>query len=138
VPIARGVPWDDFKAFSKSLVEAIERDEPDRYTTNPVKARRRGKIFLDYLRNGRGATFIAPYSPRARAGAPVAVPISWEELAHGVDPGAFTTATVPRRLATLAADPWQAITKIEQSLTPSAWRAVGGRAVHRRHAGARR
>jgi bifunctional non-homologous end joining protein LigD len=124
-PIARGVGWDDFKAFCKALVEAMERDEPGSYTTNPIKARRKGKTFLDYLRNGRGATFIAPYSPRARAGAPVAVPISWDELAHGVDPATFTTATVPRRLVTRNTDPWQAVPRLKQSITAAAWRAVG-------------
>jgi bifunctional non-homologous end joining protein LigD len=124
-PVARGVGWDDFKAFTRAVVEAVERDEPDAYTTNPLKARRKGKIFLDYLRNGRGATFIAPYSARARAGAPVAVPLSWDELAHGVDPATFTTATVPRRLATLKADPWHDVPRLRQSITAAAWRAVG-------------
>jgi bifunctional non-homologous end joining protein LigD len=124
-PIARGVGWDDFKAFSKAVVEAMERDEPDAYTTNPIKLRRKGKIFLDYLRNGRGATFIAPYSPRARAGAPVAVPIGWDELAHGVDPATFTTASVPRRLVLQTVDPWQDVARIKQPITAAAWRAVG-------------
>jgi len=126
-PVARGIGWDDFKAFGKAAVEAMERDEPGLYTTNMAKAQRKGKIFLDYLRNGRGATFIAPYSPRARPGAPVAVPVTWDELADGVDPAGFTTATVPRRLATLRADPWHAIAGIKQAITASAWRAVGGK-----------
>jgi len=126
-PVARGIAWDDFKAFSKAAVETMERDEPALYTTNMAKARRKGKIFLDYLRNSRGATFIAPYSPRAQAGAPVAVPITWEELAHGIDPATFTTATVPRRLGALRDDPWQAIAHLEQSITSSAWRAAGGK-----------
>ncbi len=127
-PIHRGIGWDDFKAFTRALVETMERDEPDRYTTNISKARRKGRIFLDYLRNGRGATFIAPYSPRARPGAPVAVPIRWEELAHGVDPATFTMATVPRRLAMLGDDdPWKQISHVKQSITASAWRAVGGK-----------
>jgi bifunctional non-homologous end joining protein LigD len=125
--IARGPSWDECKAFSKAVVEAMERDDPAAYTTNMAKAKRKGKIFLDYLRNGRGATFIAPYSPRARAGAPVAVPIAWEELAHGVDAAAFTTVTVPRRLVKLRADPWQRMTEIKQSITANAWRAVGGK-----------
>ncbi|HEY6177842.1 MAG TPA: non-homologous end-joining DNA ligase [Kofleriaceae bacterium] len=124
-PIARGPGWDDFKAFTRAIVETMAHDAPAGYTTNPVKLQRKGKIFLDYLRNGRGATFIAPYSPRARPGAPVATPISWEELAHGVDPATFTTATVPRRLATLGSDPWQDIATIRQSITAAAWRAVG-------------
>ena len=126
-PIARGPDWDDFKAFARAIVEAMAHEAPDGYTTNPVKLQRKGKIFLDYLRNGRGATFIAPYSPRARAGAPVATPISWDELAHGVDAATFTTATVPRRLAALRADPWQDLAKIHQSLTAAAWRTVGGK-----------
>ena len=125
--IRRGPSWDDFKAFSKAAVEAIAHDEPALYTTNMAKAARKGKIFLDYLRNGRGATFIAPYSPRARAGAPVAVPITWEELAHGVDPATFTTTTVPRRLVTLRDDPWAAMTGVKQSITAAAWRAFGGK-----------
>jgi bifunctional non-homologous end joining protein LigD len=127
VPVARGVSWDDFKAFSKAVVERMEREEPGLYTTNMAKARRKGKIFLDYLRNGRGATFIAPYSPRARAGAPIAVPISWEELAHGVDPATFTTTTVPRRLVQLGDDPWKPMADVKQSITAAAWRAVGGK-----------
>ena len=126
-PVARTIDWDDFKAFSKAAVEAIARHEPALYTTNMAKAARKGKIFLDYLRNGRGATFIAPYSPRARPGAPVAVPISWEELAHGVDPATFTTATVPRRLVMQPDDPWAAMTGLRQSITAGAWRAVGGK-----------
>lgn len=126
-PITRAIGWDDFKAFTKAFAEAMEADAPDRFTTNMAKARRKDKIFLDYLRNGRGATFIAPYSPRARAGAPVAVPITWEELAAGVDPAAFTTATVPRRLGALAVDPWRELPKVKQSITARAWRAVGGK-----------
>jgi bifunctional non-homologous end joining protein LigD len=127
VPIARGVGWADAKAFSKAVVEAMERDEPARYTTNMAKLRRQGKIFLDYLRNGRGATFIAPYSPRARAGAPVAVPIAWEELAHGLDPATLTLASVPARLAARSDDPWEAITAVEQAITAATWRAIGGK-----------
>jgi bifunctional non-homologous end joining protein LigD len=126
-PFQRGIGWDELKAFTHAVVAGMERDEPEHYTTNMAKVHRRGKIFLDYLRNGRGATFIAPYSPRARPGAPVAVPISWEELAHGVDPATFTTTTVPRRLVTLAADPWRDLLQLRQSITAGAWRAVGGK-----------
>ncbi|HWO19135.1 MAG TPA: non-homologous end-joining DNA ligase [Kofleriaceae bacterium] len=126
VPIERRLDWDDFKAFTKAVVEGMERDEPERYTTNMGKVHRRGKVFLDYLRNGRNATFVAPYSVRARPGAPVAVPITWDELARGIDPAAFDTRTVPRRLGELREDPWRDIDKIHQSITAAAWRAVGG------------
>jgi bifunctional non-homologous end joining protein LigD len=127
VPFKRGPSWDDCKAFSRAVVDAMVADAPTRFTAHIAKAKRTGKIFVDYLRNGRGATFIAPYSPRARPGAPVAVPISWDELAAGVDPAAFTIASVPRRLFTLATDPWQAIHDLDQSITARAWRAVGGK-----------
>ncbi|HEU4728843.1 MAG TPA: non-homologous end-joining DNA ligase [Kofleriaceae bacterium] len=126
-PVTRGIGWDDLKAFTKAVVESMAGDEPSLYTTNMAKAHRKGKVFLDYLRNGRGATFIAPYSPRARSGAPVAVPVTWEELAHGVDPGGFTIHTVPRRLAIQRNDPWRAIHDVRQSITAGAWRAVGGK-----------
>ncbi|HET9626182.1 MAG TPA: non-homologous end-joining DNA ligase [Kofleriaceae bacterium] len=125
VPIKRSIDWDECKAFCKALAEQMEREAPELYTSNMAKAKRKGKIFVDYLRNGRGATFIAPYSPRARPGAPVAVPITWDELAAGVDPAAFTVETVPRRLAQLAEDPWRAIHDVEQKITARAWRAVG-------------
>ena len=126
-PFERRQSWDELKAFTKLVVEQMERDDPAAYTSNMAKKARRGKIFVDYLRNGRNATFIAPYSPRARDGAPVAVPITWEELAHGVDPAAFTTRTVPRRLASLEHDPWKAIHDLKQSITAATWKAVGGK-----------
>jgi bifunctional non-homologous end joining protein LigD len=126
-PFERRMSWDELKAFTKAVVEQMERAEPTAYTTVMTKSRRTGKIFLDYLRNGRNATFIAPYSPRARENAPVAVPITWEELARGVDPLAFTTATVPRRLASLREDPWRGINDLEQRITAATWRAVGGK-----------
>jgi bifunctional non-homologous end joining protein LigD len=90
-----------------------------------AKKARKGKIFLDYLRNGRNATFIAPYSPRARQGAPVAVPITWEDLAHGVDPAAFTMQSVPRHLANLKEDPWTGIYDVKQAVSAATWRALG-------------
>jgi bifunctional non-homologous end joining protein LigD len=126
-PIRRGPSWDDFKAFTKAVVESMEHADPHAYTTVMTKARRRGKIFLDYLRNGRNATFISPYSPRARDGAPIATPITWEELAHGVDPAAFTLATIPRRLASLDQDPWDGIDDVAPAITAAAWKAVGGK-----------
>jgi bifunctional non-homologous end joining protein LigD len=124
LPIKRTAGWDELKAFAKAIAESMAADEPRLYTANPTKAARRGKIFVDYLRNGRGATFVAPYSPRARPGAPVAVPISWEELAHGVDPATFTTRTVPARLGSLARDPWREMAEVDQAITATLWRRL--------------
>jgi len=126
-PIKRNIDWDSFKQFTKQVAETMEREDPKQYTSNMAKAARKGRIFVDYLRNGRNATFITPYSPRARPHAPVAVPITWEELAHGVDPAEWTTLTVPARLASLAKDPWAGIGKVDQAITAAAWKAVGGK-----------
>ena len=126
-PIKRTIGWDDFKAFTKAFADKMAAEDPAHYTAVITKSARKGRIFVDYLRNGRNATFIAPYSPRARENATVAVPITWEELAHGVDPGAFTTQTVPSRLAQLETDPWAGIDDVNQSINAAAWRAVGGK-----------
>jgi bifunctional non-homologous end joining protein LigD len=126
-PIKRNIDWDKFKAFTKLFAEKMESDEPKLYTSNMAKSARKGRIFVDYLRNGRNATFITPYSPRARANAPVAVPITWEELAKGVDPTAWDIKTVPVRLASLKKDPWAGIDDLDQAITAAAWRALGGK-----------
>ena len=82
VPLRPGHDWDTHKDFSRRLAEAMSQAEPDRFVANMSKARRKGRIFIDYLRNQRGSTAIMPYSARAREGAPVAVPVTWEELAE--------------------------------------------------------
>ena len=114
-PIARGAPWDQLREFTKAFAARLEHDEPAGYTSNMAKAQRKGRIFVDYLRNVRGATFVAPYSPRAREHAPVATPITWEELAGGVQPSSFTMITVPERIARIA-DPWAAYATLKQKL----------------------
>ena len=126
-PIRRNINWDDFKQFTKQFADKLAADDPTSFTSNITKAARKHKIFVDYLRNGRNATFIAPYSPRARSGAPVAAPITWEELAHGVDPLSFDTRTVPLRLSKLKKDPWDGIDDVDQAITAAAWKAVGGK-----------
>jgi bifunctional non-homologous end joining protein LigD len=104
------------------VVEDLERAAPDRFTTNMAKRERRGKIFLDYLRNGRGATFVAPYSPRARAGATVATPVSWKEIEAGIDPQQLTIASVPKRLT--KPDPWKDFFTIKQAITAAKLRGL--------------
>jgi bifunctional non-homologous end joining protein LigD len=80
IPLTPGHSWEAHKDFSKRFAEAMSLAEPDKYLANMSKAKRVGKIFIDYLRNQRGSTAVLPYSARARAGAPVAVPVTWDEL----------------------------------------------------------
>lgn len=123
VPVERRLEWDAFKEATRLIAERMVEDDPSAYTTNMSKAARKGKIFIDYLRNGRNATFIAPYSPRARPGAPVAVPISWEELAGGIEPATLTIRTVPPRLAKVR-DPWRDYSTVKQAITAAQLRAL--------------
>ena len=90
VPLDPGHGWDAHKDFSKRFAEALTLSEPDRYVATMSKAKRKGKIFIDYLRNQRGSTAVLPYSVRAREGAPVAVPIGWDALADVEKAGAWT------------------------------------------------
>jgi bifunctional non-homologous end joining protein LigD len=124
-PIRRSYRWDAVKAFCQALAEAMAADAPERYLTIASKAERRGRIYLDYLRNARGATAVAAYSPRARDGAPVAAPVGWEELASLTSARRYTVETLPRRLAALPEDPWAEMRSLRQGLTKKAVRAVG-------------
>ncbi|HTE54672.1 MAG TPA: non-homologous end-joining DNA ligase [Kofleriaceae bacterium] len=124
-PFARRIGWDELKSFTQGVAVAMVRDQPKRFVANMSKAQRRGKIFVDYLRNGRGATAVAPYSTRVRAGATVAAPITWDELAAGVRPGDFTVLSMPARLSALKSDPWDGFDELRQSIGASARRSVG-------------
>jgi len=116
-PIQRTHNWEEAKAFSKSVAEHLVRTIPQRFTANMAKRVRKGKIFIDYLRNARGATAIAAYSTRAKPGAPVSVPLSWEELSAEVRSDTFTVSTVPARLKRLQQDPWVEYGRVKQRLT---------------------
>jgi bifunctional non-homologous end joining protein LigD len=125
VPIAPKLGWDEIKEFSKWVAERFTAAYPARFTTNMAKRARTGRIFIDYLRNGRGATAIGAYSARARPGAPVATPLFWEEVEKGVKPDGFTVLTVPDRMKRLKSDPWDEIGKIRQSISAKVRRAAG-------------
>ncbi len=114
-PLSGKTSWDDLRAFAREIAEGLAREAPERFLSKASKAARAGKIFVDWLRNGRGATAVAPYSTRARAGATVATPLTWEELGRA-RPGRFTVETVPARLARLARDPWEGFSKARQKL----------------------
>jgi bifunctional non-homologous end joining protein LigD len=97
--------WDEAKGFARDVCLQVEREAPDRYTTNMSKKVRGGKIFLDFLRNARTATAVAPWSPRARPGAMISMPLPWNKLRAGLDPSQFTIPNAAKLLR--AADPWE-------------------------------
>lgn len=107
VPLRPDADWASVKAFARAVSEQCAQDEPRLLTTNMALSKRHGRIFLDYLRNTRGSTAIACYSARARPGAPVAVPLRWDELGPAVRSSHYTVETLPRRLGALRADPWE-------------------------------
>jgi len=112
--------WDTVKAFAQSIASAMAADRPDLYTDNMAKSGRRGRIYVDYLRNGLGATAIGAYSTRARDGAPVSVPLAWDELGENIRSNHFTLLNLPKRLAFLDHDPWEGIASIKQTLPGAA------------------
>jgi bifunctional non-homologous end joining protein LigD len=124
VPLVPQADWSQCLEFSRALSEAIEAADPDRYTTQFAKAGRDDKILIDYLRNNRTNTSIAAYSTRARAHAPVSVPLTWDELKPALEPESFTLATVPKRLARLRSDPWQGYWKARQKLNATRLKAL--------------
>ena len=109
-------PWEEAKAFAKAVAEAMEADEPGRYVSTAPKAKRNKRIFIDYLRNSREATAVAPYSTRAREGAPVSVPIDWSELGTLKSANQYTVQNLMQRLSRQRKDPWAMIGRVKQSL----------------------
>jgi bifunctional non-homologous end joining protein LigD len=106
VPLAGRNDWTEVKEFSRAVAESLVRESPDRYTSKMSKALRQGKIFIDYLRNARGATAVAAFSTRARKGAPVSAPIGWRELKPSLLSDAFTVRNLPAGLSRRT-DPWK-------------------------------
>ncbi len=127
VPLRPRADWDMAKAFARGVAAAHASDDRTRFTVNPSKSRRVGRIFIDYLRNSRGATAIASYSTRARPGAPVAVPVRWDELGPRMTSDRYTIDSVRRRLAALRADPWEDFESARRPLTKALLRRAGAR-----------
>lgn len=110
-PLKTHAQWPDVKAFTREMAEAMAKDSPDSFVATIAKAKRKGKILIDYLRNQRGATAVAAFSTRARPGAAVSMPVAWEDLGPAIGPDHFTVNTTPSYLATRSADPWEGFRK---------------------------
>lgn len=124
-PLTPKLGWDEVKEFAKAIADALVDARPDRYTANPLKKTRVGKIFVDYLRNQRGGSSIANYSTRAKTGAPVAAPLRWDELKGLKTAAPYAAKTMPARLAKLKSDPWEGFFSTRQSITAKARKALG-------------
>jgi bifunctional non-homologous end joining protein LigD len=122
-PLEPVAHWDEVKPYTRSIAEAMAADSPDRCVAKMSKQLRAGHIFVDYLRNGRGATAVAAYSTRARPGAPVSTPLAWDELGPDVRGAHFHVANLAARLAHLDRGPWSGFFKIKQRLPNSTARA---------------
>lgn len=109
--------WPEAKAFAQGVCARMAEDSPDRYLINMAKKLRTGRIFLDYLRNDRMSTAVAPFSPRMRAGAPVSMPLTWSQVKAGLDPTRYTLHTVPKLLGKLKA--WEEYCDSERPLEPA-------------------
>jgi bifunctional non-homologous end joining protein LigD len=106
-PLTPRASWDATKTWTRALARSMTADSPADYVATIAKAKRKGRILIDYLRNQRGATAVAPYSTRARPGAKVSMPLDWDELKDLDDPGAFTVASAPARIGAQDRDPWE-------------------------------
>jgi bifunctional non-homologous end joining protein LigD len=127
VPIEPTRTWDDAKEFCRAVADMIVKAFPDRYTASMAKARRPGRIFIDYLRNVEGATAVAAYSARAKARAPVSMPIDWSELSHDVRFDRFNVKNVPEIVAKRKRDPWARMPRVRQALTDEMLARVGAK-----------
>lgn len=119
VPLRAKAGWDQAREFADQLAHRLAERHPDRYVATMSKARREGVIFIDWLRNARGATSVCSWSLRAREGATVAVPLRWEELSRITTPQAFPLPKAMQRAARLKAHPWGDWRKLKQTLPKS-------------------
>ncbi len=120
VPFERRTTWSEAKAFAKAVADRMAEEASERYLAKSSIAARKGRIFVDYLRNDPTSTSVAPYSSRARDGATVATPLDWGEVSEELDPSRFTIETVPQRIRELKADPWAEMATLRQRLPDAA------------------
>jgi bifunctional non-homologous end joining protein LigD len=117
VPLARHAGWDELRDFSQAAAQHMASTLPDRFSAKMGAQNRRGRIFIDYLRNNRGSSTIVAYSPRARPGMGVSVPLTWDELERTTGGAQWTVANVHERLGTLSVDPWAEYWRVKQRIT---------------------
>jgi bifunctional non-homologous end joining protein LigD len=116
LPLTPAADWKTAKAFAQDVADAMAADSPKQYVATLSKRARRGRVFVDYLRNDRGSTAVAAYSTRAREGATVATPLAWDELSAEIKGDHFTVDNLRRRLDFLKNDPWRELPKVKQKL----------------------
>jgi bifunctional non-homologous end joining protein LigD len=125
VPLVPKADWNGIRTFSQALAQALVAESPKEFVATMSKAKRHGKIFIDYFRNTRGATNVAPYSTRARKGAPVSAPIAWEELTPNLSPQQFNVGNMKERWREIEKkDPWRHYFSIKQSIDASGLRGL--------------
>ncbi|HYC78162.1 MAG TPA: DNA ligase D, partial [Planctomycetota bacterium] len=127
-PLKRKAGWDEVKEFSRGIALGMERADPGGFVSKMTKSRREGRIFVDYLRNGRGATSVAAWSTRARPGAQVSMPLRWDELTDEKADVDFDVARALERLRSRRADPWKDLEPEARPLTASMMKAVAAAA----------
>jgi bifunctional non-homologous end joining protein LigD len=124
-PIVAEYDHTMIRSFARGLVDRLASYDPDSFTAKMAKSARSGKVFIDYLRNAHGATAVCAYSTRARPGAPVSVPVTWDELTELQDPRDFDARTTPERLRRQTEDPWSGYEAARTTVTPSHFAALG-------------
>jgi bifunctional non-homologous end joining protein LigD len=111
-----GADWDTAKAFAQTIAFAMAADQPERYVAKMTKSLRKGKIFIDYFRNSLEQTSVAAFSTRARDGAPVSVPVTWDELGRAKSANQYTLFNIGKRLSAMKRDPWADLGRVKQKL----------------------
>jgi len=124
-PIEPDGDWGSVKEVARTFCAAVAAADPARFTTNPLKSHRQGRVFIDYIRNSRGATTVAAYSSRARPGATVSVPVRWDEIEAGVRSDRYDIRSVPKRVAALRENPWVAYEESRRAVDERVRNALG-------------